>query len=55
MAKGYPSKQIAAQLGSASSSVETHIRNIYRKLGANNRAAAIGFALKRRLIKISDL
>ena len=55
MAKGYPSKQIAAQLGSASSSVETHIRNVYRKLGANNRAAAIGYALKRRLIKISDL
>lgn len=55
MAKGFPSKQVAIQLGIASSSVETHIRNIYRKLGANNRAAAIGFALKRRLLKISDL
>lgn len=55
MAKGFPSKQVAIHLGIASSSVETHIRNIYRKLGANNRAAAIGFALKRRLLKISDL
>jgi len=55
MAKGYPSKQIAIQMGIAPSSVETHVRNIYRKLHANNRAAAIGFALKRRLIKISDL
>ena len=55
MAKGYPSKQIAVQTGTAPSSVETHIRNIYRKLNANNRAAAIGFALKRRLIRLSDL
>lgn len=55
VAKGFPSKQVAVQMGIAASSVETHIRNIYRKLGANNRAAAIGFALKRRLIKISDL
>jgi len=55
MAKGYPSKQIANQMGVAPSSVETHIRNIYRKLEANNRAAAIGFALKLRLLKLSDL
>jgi DNA-binding NarL/FixJ family response regulator len=55
MAKGYPSKQIAVHMGTALSSVETHIRNIYRKLDANNRAAAIGFALKRRLLKVSDL
>jgi DNA-binding NarL/FixJ family response regulator len=55
MAKGLPSKQIATSVGTAPSSVETHIRNIYRKLDANNRAAAIGFALKRRLLRISDL
>ena len=55
MAKGLPSKQIAVQTGTALSSVETHIRNIYRKLDANNRAAAIGFALKRRLLRVSDL
>jgi DNA-binding NarL/FixJ family response regulator len=55
LAKGYASKQIAVQLGSAPSSVETHIRNLYRKLGANNRAAAIGYAFKRGLMKVSDL
>jgi DNA-binding NarL/FixJ family response regulator len=55
LAKGLPSKQIAVQMGTAPSSVETHIRNIYRKLDANNRTAAVGFALKRRLIRISDL
>jgi len=55
IAKGLPSKQIAVQMGVALSSVETHIRNIYRKLDANNRTAAVGFALKRRLLKVSDL
>jgi DNA-binding NarL/FixJ family response regulator len=55
LAKGLASKQIATQMGTALSSVETHVRNIYRKLDANNRAAAIGFALKRRLLKVSDL
>lgn len=55
IAKGDPSKRIARKMGIAPSSVETHVRNLYRKLGANNRAAAIGFALKLRLLKISDL
>jgi len=55
IAKGLPSKQIALRVGVAPSSVETHIRNIYRKLDANNRTAAVGFALKRRLLKVSDL
>jgi DNA-binding NarL/FixJ family response regulator len=55
IAKGLPSKQIALKVGIAPSSVETHIRNIYRKLDANSRTAAVGFALKRRLLKVSDL
>lgn len=55
LAKGLATKQIAGQLGVQSSSVETHIRNVYRKLEANNRAAAIGIALKLRLLKVSDL
>jgi DNA-binding NarL/FixJ family response regulator len=55
LAKGNPSKQIAIQVGIAQSSVETHIRNIYRKLDANNRTAAVGYALKLRLLKVSDL
>ena len=55
IAKGLPSKQIALRVGVAPSSVETHIRNIYRKLDANSRTAAVGFALKRRLLKVSDL
>ena len=55
LARGLPSKQIAIHVGAAPSSVETHIRNIYRKLDANNRTAAVGYALKLRLLKVSDL
>jgi len=74
IAKGLPSKQIALKVGIAPSSVETHIRNIYRYKRcnqiatlaiamradpavqcANSRTAAVGFALKRRLLKVSDL
>ena len=55
VAKGHPTKQIAQKMGIASSSVETHIRNIYRKFDANNRAAAIGIALKLGLLRLSDL
>ena len=55
LAKGLPTKQIAAHVGVAQSSVDTHIRNIYRKLEANNRTTAVGYALKLRLLKVSDL
>jgi DNA-binding CsgD family transcriptional regulator len=55
LAKGFPSKQIAIQMGVAQSSVDTHTRNIYRKLDANNRTSAVGYALKLRLLKVSDL
>lgn len=55
MAKGLATKQIASRLGVMSSSIETHIRNLYRKLEANNRAAAIGYALKLRLLTVHDL
>ena len=55
MAQGLASKQIATQMGIARSTVESFNRNIYRKLDANNRAAAIGIALKLRLLKVSDL
>ncbi len=55
LAKGMATKQIAVRLGVKTSSIETHIRNLYHKLEANNRAAAIGFALKLRILKVSDL
>lgn len=54
-AKGYTSKKLAADSGLAVTSVETHLRNIFRKLGASNRGEAVSTALKIGLISLSDL
>ncbi len=55
MAKGHPSKRMATAMGIARSSVNTHIRNIYRKLSVNSRAEAVNKALRLGLLSLSDL
>lgn len=55
LAKGRPTKQIASSLSIAPSSVDSHIKSIYRKLDVNNRSAAMGVALKQGLLRVSDL
>lgn len=55
LAKGRPTKQIAVALSTAPSSVESHIKSIYRKLDVNSRSAALGLALKQGLLRVSDL
>ena len=54
-AKGYTSKRIAHDTGLRLPSVETHLRNIFRKLGAANRGEAVSTALKLGLITLADL
>jgi len=54
-AKGYTSKKLARETGLALPSVETHLRNIFRKLGATNRGEAVSTALKLGLITLADL
>ncbi len=54
-AKGYTSKKLAAESGLAVPSVESHFRNIFRKLGATNRGEAVSTALKLGLITFADL
>ena len=55
IARGTPSKRIAVEMGIARSSVDTHLRNIYRKLGVNNRGEAVSVALRLGVITLSDL
>lgn len=55
IAKGYTNKRIASALDLAVPSVETHLSNIFRKLGATNRGEAVSAALKAGLITLSDL
>jgi two-component system nitrate/nitrite response regulator NarL len=54
-AKGQTSKKLARDTGLALPSVETHLRNIFRKLGASNRGEAVSTALKLGLITLADL
>jgi len=55
VAKGHTTKRIASDLGLAPPSVETHLRNIFKKLGATNRGEAVSSALRIGVITLSDL
>jgi DNA-binding NarL/FixJ family response regulator len=47
LAEGKVYKQIAAELGLSTSTVRTHLHNVYRKLGAVDRAQAVLAATER--------
>ena len=53
--KGHTTKRLAKDLGLAVPSVETHLRNVFKKLGASNRGEAVSAALKIGLITLADL
>jgi DNA-binding CsgD family transcriptional regulator len=46
---------LAKDLGLAAPSIETHLRNIFKKLEAGNRGEAVSTALKLGLITLADL
>jgi DNA-binding NarL/FixJ family response regulator len=41
LADGRVYKQIAAEMGLSASTVRTHLHNVYRKIGAADRAQAV--------------
>ena len=55
VAKGHTTKRLAKDLGLAPPSIATHVRNIFKKLGAKNRGEAVSTALKVGLITLADL
>jgi DNA-binding CsgD family transcriptional regulator len=55
VAKGHTTKRLSRDLGLAAPSIETHLRNIFRKLNAGNRGEAVSSALKLGLITLADL
>jgi len=55
VAKGHTTKRLSQDLGLAAPSIETHLRNIFRKLNAGNRGEAVSSALKLGLITLADL
>ena len=50
LALGWTNRQIAAHLGLAEKTVRNRLTGIFRKLGVQNRSAAIRYALKQGLI-----
>jgi DNA-binding CsgD family transcriptional regulator len=47
---GMPYKAIADNCGITMDTVAKHLRNIYRKMGVPNNAAAVAFALRNGII-----
>lgn len=47
LARGMVYKQIASELGLSTSTIRTHLHNIYGKLGARDRAQAVLIATER--------
>src|SRR6266581_125471 len=55
IAKGFTSKRLARELGLKLPSIDTHLGNVYRKLGVGNRGEAVSAAMRLGLITLSDL
>ena len=50
--RGLSNTQIAIQLDISAESVKTHMSKLFAKLGAANRAEAVGIALRKHLLKM---
>lgn len=55
VAKGLTTKRLARELGIGIPSVDTHLRNLFKKLGATNRGEAVSAAVRAGILKLSDL
>ena len=51
VADGRSSPEIATELVVTTGTIKTHLRNIYRKLGASDRASAVAVGIRRGLIR----
>lgn len=54
LASGCSNKQIARRLGVSENTVKFHLKNLYRKLDAGSREAALAIALQRGLVKATS-
>ncbi len=52
LAKGYSYNETATCLGCKVSTVQTHVKNIYKKMGVHSRAEAVHEALQIGMIQI---
>jgi DNA-binding NarL/FixJ family response regulator len=50
IARGAANKEVARALLISETTVKTHLKHVFAKLGVDNRAAAVVAAMERRLI-----
>jgi two-component system, NarL family, nitrate/nitrite response regulator NarL len=55
LARGWSTKRISREIGLAIPTVETHLGNLYRKLGVGNRGEAVSAGLRLSLITLADV
>lgn len=55
LARGWSTKRISRETGLAIPTVETHLGNLYRKLGVGNRGEAVSAGLRLGLISLADV
>jgi two-component system nitrate/nitrite response regulator NarL len=55
IAHGWTTKRISREIGLKIPTVETHLGNLYRKLGVGNRGEAVSSALRANLISLADV
>ena len=53
-ASGQPNKTIASALSISPQTVQVHLRNIFYKLGVNNRSEAVAYAIRHGLISLEE-
>lgn len=53
-ARGLSNSEIARELYVSATTVKAHLTHIYRKLGVNDRTAAVTTALERQIIRLED-
>ncbi len=53
-AYGQPNKTIAGNLAISPQTVQVHLRNIFSKLGVNNRSEAVAYAIRHGLISLEE-
>ncbi|MDR7521690.1 MAG: response regulator transcription factor [Armatimonadota bacterium] len=51
LAKGASSREMAARLYVSESTVKSHLRAIYRKIGARGRSQAVAYAIRKGLVR----
>lgn len=55
LARGWSTKRMSREIGLAIPTVETHLGNLYRKLGVGNRGEAVSAGLRLNLISLADV